>query len=387
MYSVCIYGGNGKIGTATARCLNILGYAVDSIDVAGGNDYTRYNFYHIPPEDMHNIGEYDAIINCGPYEMSHRIRKAAKDAKTKYIDFGGDIKIEEEIRDDIAGCEHGVMTGVGIAPGYINLMASSAVKFLKNLGHKPKKLYMYTGGISVNSNDNILGWKPTWSVEGLLKSYNEKSKIIIKGNIEEVEALSEHGNIVYVPRADNTTVLEMEKFINSGGLSHTLYEMLDENLEECIYYTLRWPGHVKCVMAMTKMKEHLHMTDSDFAKLLYDICNTKCIDIVLCSLYLYYQDPEKEEGNYSLDLCKQYFVPHDDMSAMQVATCISGASMIDFIVKENMKGFITYRDLDFYEIKNTCDIINSGLGIVFSNREVSQYEAHNTTIQGEHDVL
>lgn len=379
MYNVCIYGGNGKIGTGTARCLNALGYIIDSFDVTGDNKYTRNNFYDIMPENIGNYGKYDAVINCGPYKLASRVRKAAYDMQTKYIDFGGDTDIEEEIRNDISGCKYGVLTGVGIAPGYINLMASSAVKFVKGIGGIPKNLYIYTGGVSQGHYDNILGWIPTWSVDGLLKSYTGKSKIIRNGNIEEVGPFENYGPFLYLlchkKDGKEPITLDMEAFCNSGGLSHTLYEMLDENLDNCIYYTLRWRGHADTFKGMLKTKEYFNITNKAFSKYIYNICNTKHADVLIYSVYLYYQSPNKPEGELSLDVCKSFITPTNDMSAMQLATCSSGASMIDFVIKENLTDFITYKDLNYYEVSDTIDMIYEKLGIPVG-KGVTQYTAH-----------
>ena len=381
MYNICIYGGNGKIGTGTARCLSILGYNIDSFDISGTNQYARNMFYNVEPENIHKHGQYDAIVNCGPYELSSRVRKAAYDMQIKYIDFGGSSDVEEEIRNDIDGCKYGVLTGVGIAPGYMNLMASSAVKFIKEGGGIPKRLFMYVGGITLNSSDNFLGWVPTWSVEGLIKSYTGKSKIITNGNIEEVEPFDRYGTLQYSPKhidtenPENNIFYTLEAFANSGGMSHTLYEMLDQGLRECAYYTLRWPGHAHKIQAMIKMKEKFFISNKKFCEYIHEICNTKSIDIVLSTMYLYYQDKNKPEGQESLDLCKLYHIPHDNMSAMQMATCVHGAGMIDFVVKENLTDFITYKELDYYEVTDTCCIIYKGLGLP-DITGTSQYMAH-----------
>lgn len=125
----------------------------------------------------------------------------------------------------------------GFAPGLTNIMAGS----LSSMGYN-EKIEIYCGGLPLKP-ENSLGYKVTWSVEGLIDEYTRTARYIENGNVVEIDPLSSIEPI----RIDGYG--EFEAFY-SDGLSTLLKSEKIKNISE---KTLRFPGHIEKIRFMREI--------------------------------------------------------------------------------------------------------------------------------------
>jgi|Deesub1362A_J573_1020465.scaffolds.fasta_scaffold00003_3 saccharopine dehydrogenase-like NADP-dependent oxidoreductase len=122
------------------------------------------------------------------------------------------------------------MPDAGVAPGLSNVIAAHLDRDLGGAD----KIEIYVGGISYKP-DEFLGMALTWSPIDLLEEYIRPARIIIDGEVAEVDPLETTG-MIHIPG-----VGEMEYFA-SDGLRSLLKTMSHvPNMKE---FTLRYRGHV-----------------------------------------------------------------------------------------------------------------------------------------------
>lgn len=369
MARICVFGGLGKIGEPLIKFLSVLGHEVnccdsqydinsDEISDVVNRSSARAVFYS-EPEDITEKAGYDMFVSCAPTSLNERIRLQANKLKIKYVDFGGDVEHQDMVRDDFLNCEHGVLTGVGLAPGYMNMIISEGLKFLVSKGYQPKRVFMYVGGIASDRNCNVLGWIPTWSIDGLIQSYKGPCRYLKGGNIVDDDPCC---NLAQIPLDFYGNVYSLEAFGNSGGMSHTLYEALDLGVKDCYYYTLRWPGHLSTIKAMFLVANKFGISDEDLKKYIYELTANTGIDIVVGKACIEY-DANREDGGLNQDVVTLRYFAEQGYSAMQLATAIPAAATINCILKNDLKGYLTYSDLDYKEIENDIAIIRTKLNM------------------------
>lgn len=367
MGKIVIFGGCGRIGTALGYFLDSLGHYVVAIDNNPKGRPEEYPYFKSiwwsSPDKIEEIDKFDIYVSCAPTSMNEDIRAAANKVGAKYVDFGGDTEHEDKVRDDFLNCEHGVMTGLGLAPGYANLILSDTIQYLIKNGKQPLYAAMYIGGVPQQKSENNLGWLPTWSIEGLIQSYEGSARVLENGNIKDVKS-TEYGWADVVINLDNE-IYVMETFANSGGISHTLYECLDAGIKNAFYYTLRWPGHMKTYRALQKFAKDVGLTDEQFKNYLLSICSTGGKDFVMGKTVVTYEDSDAPTG-YAMTKCVIKFMPTETLTAMQIATALPGAAMIHHILDADLKGYLTYKDLDCKEVLNILATVNNRLNLGLS---------------------
>lgn len=340
--NICIFGGNGTIGLPLSKFLTTLGYEVDSCDPSyqiKSNPYITYGFHNVPRDVPKR---YDMFVSCAPTYLNEEIRAEADRRKIKYVDFGGDYNHQKLVYKDRKNCRYGVLTGIGLAPGYVNIMASSYVKELISYGIKPRSVSMCVGGISKNPKENELGWLPTWSIKGLIQSYTGECKRVRDGKIELINNLKEF----YFPYESDGKMFEFEMFNNSGGMSHTAEEMINYGVENCDYYTIRWAGHVKKVKKILE-----HNTPEESEKVIYNMCNTGGKDCVYSIIFI-----DQHHVNFMQE-------PSKEFTGMQIATAGPAAVVIKQILEKNLKGYLTYNDIDGILVTKDFQNLKDNLGI------------------------
>ncbi len=133
-----------------------------------------------------------------------------------------------------------ILPEFGLDPGLDLILAKQAVRELDEVD----ELYCYGTGIpEYEYADNPLKYKFTWSVEGLLKTYNRPARILENGEVVDIP-----GDEIFSEK--NVHMLDLEGFEgllecypNGNSLNYAEMLGIEDQLENMARYTCRWEGH------------------------------------------------------------------------------------------------------------------------------------------------
>jgi lysine 6-dehydrogenase len=178
---------------------------------------------------------HDAALSAVPYFLNLGLAKAAIEARCHFADLGGN---NTAVRQELALAEKAEKRGVAIAPdcGLSPGMASILGGELgRRLGGRADALKLYVGGLPEKPMPPF-HYQLVFSVEGLINEYVEPARILRKGKLTTIEALTEPEDF-HMPG-----FAPLIAFHTSGGTS-TLPETFEGRVGECFEKTLRYPGH------------------------------------------------------------------------------------------------------------------------------------------------
>jgi hypothetical protein len=240
--------GLGQTGQAIAYLLRKLDLSIEEIRgfdcrSTGSVLVDQYQYF-----DMSNLGIFDPfanykpdiVLSALPYYCNHQLAQRAIQHGIPYYDLGGSIEAARHIHKEAYQAKHArVFTDLGLAPGWVNIMAEEAYQALPQC-HTIK---MYCGGLPLYraSHYDPFGYSLTWSAAGLYNEYTDTTPILIDGKMEYVAPLKgvEHLNL----NEHN----EYEAFFTSGGAASTLKLMADRGVKNCFYKTIRYMGHARLI--------------------------------------------------------------------------------------------------------------------------------------------
>lgn len=178
---------------------------------------------------------HDAALSAVPYFLNLGLAKAAVEARCHFADLGGNNTV---VRQELALSKKAAQRGVaiapdcGLSPGMASILGGELVR---RLGGRADALKLYVGGLPERPMPPF-HYQLVFSVEGLINEYVEPARILRKGKLTTIEALTEpeefHMN-GFAP---------LVAFHTSGGTS-TLPETFEGRVGECFEKTLRYPGH------------------------------------------------------------------------------------------------------------------------------------------------
>jgi lysine 6-dehydrogenase len=178
---------------------------------------------------------HDAALSCVTYFHNLRLARAAVEARTHFCDLGGnntvvdaELALDEEARD--AGVN--VVPDCGLAPGMVSVLAAHGAARFDELD----ELHIRVGGLPQRPRPP-LDYQIVFSVEGLINEYVERARVIRRGELVEVESMTELEALDFPEPFGR-----MEAFQTSGGTS-TLPETFLGKVKELDYKTIRYPGH------------------------------------------------------------------------------------------------------------------------------------------------
>lgn len=178
----------------------------------------------------------DVCVNALFYEFNEKVAKTAIEVGVHSVDLGGHIgEVTDHILDlheEAKAKNVTIIPDLGVAPGMINILAGYGASKLD----KVESIKLYVGGIPTKPVAP-LNYTRVFSLEGVLDHYTESSKIIIDGQLTEVESLSGVEQVYF----DQFGV--MEAFYTSGGTS-TLIKTFP-NVKTLEYKTIRYKGHAE----------------------------------------------------------------------------------------------------------------------------------------------
>jgi lysine 6-dehydrogenase len=184
---------------------------------------------------LHVMKGHDAALSAVPYFLNLGLAKAAIEARCHFADLGGNNTV---VRQELTLAEKAEKRGVAIAPdcGLSPGMASILGGELVNrLGGRADALKLYVGGLPEKPMPPF-HYQLVFSVEGLINEYVEPARILRKGKMVTIEALTEPEEFHMAGFAP------LVAFHTSGGTS-TLPETFEGRVGECFEKTLRYPGH------------------------------------------------------------------------------------------------------------------------------------------------
>ncbi len=178
---------------------------------------------------------HDGVLSAVPYRLNLGLAKAAISAGCHFADLGGNNTV---VRQELALAKQAEKKGVGIAPdcGLSPGMASIlGGELVRRLDGRADALKLYVGGLPERPMPPF-HYQLVFSVEGLINEYVEPARILRRGKLTTIEALTEPEEF----HMDGFAPLVA--FQTSGGTS-TLPESFEGRVGECFEKTLRYPGH------------------------------------------------------------------------------------------------------------------------------------------------
>jgi lysine 6-dehydrogenase len=178
---------------------------------------------------------HDAALSAVPYFLNLGLAKAAVEARCHFADLGGNNTV---VRQELALSSKAEQRGVavapdcGLSPGMASILGGELVR---RLGGRADALKLYVGGLPERPMPPF-HYQLVFSVEGLINEYVEPARILRKGKLVTIEALTEPEEFHMAGFSP------LVAFHTSGGTS-TLPESFEGKVGECFEKTLRYPGH------------------------------------------------------------------------------------------------------------------------------------------------
>ena len=234
--------GVGRMGQAIGYAMDKLGYELivfDPIRECIGNleNLIDKNVKHCDGIDEQAVtdAQPDIVISSLPYHQTKTVAEICVRHGFRYCDLGGRVDVSAEINELGQLSSTPIFTDLGLAPGWVNILAEQGYKRV----YDATDIKMMVGGIPLNRPKGPLKYFMTWSMDGLLNEYRDDCEILVDGKIKTVPGLSHLESVD--PEWDQCIFLEA--FCTSGGAAHTTQRMKRRGVKNCVYKTLRWPGH------------------------------------------------------------------------------------------------------------------------------------------------
>ncbi len=254
MSKIVVFGCNGQMGFAICEGFCRLGYDVvgaDKLDSHGSNvpwlNFISCDIRH-PAEIQKAFDEHkiSATVSALPYFLNERVADISMRNNIPYFDLGGKVNVSEKIHQLSETFGVSCFTDLGLAPGWVNIVAEEAYQKLSLIGDV-ETIAMYVGGLPQEMNPP-LNYKVTWSTEGLLNEYRDDCLVLKDGEIVTEKGMDDvYGLTIPVSSFEN---FKFETFNTSGGASHILESMQKRGVQNCKYQTIRHPGHRDAVKMM-----------------------------------------------------------------------------------------------------------------------------------------
>ena len=336
--------GAGRQGECLIYALKELGHKVVAADNSFSQDVLDIKGVQLVSAD---VGEdqgidfvltnhkADLAISCLPYFLNEKVAKACIDRKIPYFDLGGHVGISAKINDYAETNDGQVFTDLGLAPGWVNIMAEECYRKADQID-TVKSVYLRCGGLPLRCQNPPFNYNRTWSTDGLLNEYKDECWILDDGVREVVPGMSGIRPFhIY------------EEFHTSGGIGKTLELMEKRGVRRCTYKTLRLPGHIEAVKTMIEAG-----IGPDVFNLLFPESNK---DFVVVTAKAF-----GENSHYELF----YTIECDDrFTAMQKCTAFPVAAVAHMFLDDTHEGlYINCRDYSHVNYNEFSSILSGLLG-------------------------
>jgi len=273
------------------------------------------------------LEDNDIVISALPYHQNEKLARYCIDHRLPYCDLGGHVSTSNTINEYANKIGSVVMTDLGLAPGWINVLAEEGYRRTRSGRDPPTTVEMMVGGLPIKPN-NYLKYSCTWSQDGLINEYKDQCAVLINGFNTLSAGMSGLVNI-------DTTIGPMEAFYTSGGASHTINSMQKRGVQNCHYKTIRYQGHCE---ALKFLIHECKLTDAELSSLLQRSC-PPADDLVIIKSRV--DDWEEEK----IIRCNKKF------SAMQMATAFPISVIANMIGNQGAEQFgsgpLSYEDISY----------------------------------------
>lgn len=184
----------------------------------------------------------DVTISAVTLYHNDTLAEAAVEAKSHFCDLGGSDEIvgrQKALHEEAKRASVTIVPNCGLAPGMANVIAMHGV----NQFDRVHAVQIRVGGLPQHPRPP-LNYQLAFSVDGLIKEYTEKAKVLRHGKIEYVEPLTEVEPIEFPPSYNS-----LEAFHTSGGAS-LLPDLLQGKVDSLDYKTIRYRGHAEKMKAL-----------------------------------------------------------------------------------------------------------------------------------------
>jgi saccharopine dehydrogenase-like NADP-dependent oxidoreductase len=367
--------GLGNMGKAIVWCMNHLGFDVIAIDsnpnAARGNNPPRrfYDFYEVKNlkdiEQMITLSSPSVVISSLPYHQTKDVAKFCANKGYNYCDLGGRVDVSKEINDicgRLSTSKSHIFTDLGLAPGWINILAEHGCKSLYGKANEINEVKMMVGGLPSLPNNPPLNYEMSWSYDGLINEYKDDCDVIINGVKTKAKGMDG------LELVETKSLGELEAFYTSGGASHTIDSMTKRNVKECSYKTLRYKGHCDIVKFLIRNVD----LSADCMKEIFDKgCaksgNTRVDDLVIMKVSV-----KARESSWE----KELLIPSSGaFSAMQKATSFPISSVAKMMAEnffeknapqhrdyyDKIPIALSYKDVDYEEFMKNMNSLREAV--------------------------
>jgi len=202
---------------------------------------SKVNAFHLSfdsvTDEMKTIlGQGDILLDCLPGKLAPKMAQLAKDYHLHYANLTEYVAETEEIINLAKDASTGFVLQTGLAPGYIDLLATAIFKqFCHEFKvNKADKLEFKVGALTNHAvGPHYYGF--TWSPVGVATEYLKDAVVLRDFNIATLPALSERATIII-------DGIAYEEDLTSGGAAD-LPAAFSGKVCSLDYKTLRHPGH------------------------------------------------------------------------------------------------------------------------------------------------
>jgi lysine 6-dehydrogenase len=174
-------------------------------------------------------------ISAVPYKFNYALAKTAIDAKTHFLDLGGNndvVEKERSLHKEAKTNNITIIPDCGLAPGLVSVITRDIVDQMDSVEY----VKLRVGGLPQNPVPP-LNYQIVFSPYGLINEYVEDAMILDRGKIINKKSMTELETIDF-PKPFG----KMEAFLTSGGCS-TLPYTYKNTIKYLDYKTIRYPGH------------------------------------------------------------------------------------------------------------------------------------------------
>ena len=284
----------------------------------------------------------DIVISSLPFSKNSTLAAHCIRNGIRYCDLGGNVQVSEDINEFAnQGATKPVMTDLGVAPGFVNIILEEFFRQVSESEEQlktPENVNVMVGGIPKERiNGDHFNYYCTWSVEGLMNEYTEQCVVVKNGVRVLVPALS--GLI----KIGTKNLGELEGFYTSGGSAHSVIRMMELGVSNFSYRTLRWPGHHRTI---SFLHEKCDLDRDKIKSILLKNCSANNNDDCV-AIYISVDDKIQEMVLY----------PQRGFTAMQVGTGYTVAAIASLMAEGKLddKKSVRYEDVSFDMFTKTLD--------------------------------
>jgi len=329
----CVYG-VGDMGLAVAYGLQKLGFDLHLIETNTKRHKLIEDTLGVRPTELNSMGLQDVVVSCVPYQYTKNVAEHCATLKIPYCDLGGNANVSKGIHKSY-GKLIPVFTDLGLAPGYLNIMA----EHLCALYPETKNVEMRCGGLPIDP-EGSLNYARVFHIDGLRNEYSGMCDIIKNGKLDQAKALN--GAVHFEVLDDffkeqlfcGSKIQTLEAFYTSGCTNVSLQSMLDKGVENFSYKTVRYPGHVKLIKFLM---EECKLTRDQFNWAIKNACKETKEDWVWTSVMT--------DNAYMQKLIVSDHIDAGKWTAMQKGTAFPTAAAAAILAENKQPKVWSYADL------------------------------------------